>query len=151
MKRPVALAILVAAALALATTAGAQVIYVPHDKVATAWDKGGAFADAPGMVVHVTLRDKAAAVEGHAKTTHIWYIIAGEATFMTGGTVVGQKSTPTGDFAGTDLQGGQAHHLTKGDVIVVPAGTPHWWKEVKAPISYYAVNVELAKPLATTK
>jgi len=37
--------------------------------------------------------------------------------------------------------GGQTHHLTKGDVIVVPATTPHWFKEVHQSVSYYAVKV----------
>jgi quercetin dioxygenase-like cupin family protein len=34
-------------------------------------------------------------------------------------------------------------HLTKGDVITIPAKTPHWWKEVPTKtIAYYAVNIE---------
>ena len=41
------------------------------------------------------------------------------------------------------IQGGQTHHLTKGDVITIPAKTPHWWKEVPTKtIAYYAVNME---------
>jgi quercetin dioxygenase-like cupin family protein len=42
---------------------------------------------------------------------------------------------------GTDIQGGQVHHLTKGDVIVIPAGTPHWFKEIPHSITYYVVKV----------
>jgi len=38
-------------------------------------------------------------------------------------------------------EGGETHHLSKGDVIVVPAGTPHWFKEVPESISYYVVKV----------
>ena len=32
-------------------------------------------------------------------------------------------------------------HLTKGDIIVMPAGTPHWFKEVPSSISYMLVKV----------
>jgi hypothetical protein len=40
-------------------------------------------------------------------------------------------------------EGGQTYHLTKGDVITIPAGTPHWFKEVPTQtIAYYAVNTE---------
>ena len=38
-------------------------------------------------------------------------------------------------------QGGQPQHLSKGDVVVVPAGIPHWFKEVPQSISYYVVKV----------
>src|SRR5438552_9917815 len=42
---------------------------------------------------------------------------------------------------GTDIQGGEVHRLTKGDVIVVPAGQAHWFKEVPSAVSYYVVKV----------
>jgi len=32
--------------------------------------------------------------------------------------------------------------LTKCDVIVIPPGTPHWWKEVPKSITLYAVNTQ---------
>ena len=42
-----------------------------------------------------------------------------------------------------DVQGGQTYRLTKGDVITVPANTPHWFKEVPTKsVAYYAINTE---------
>jgi quercetin dioxygenase-like cupin family protein len=55
---------------------------------------------------------------------------------MTGG-----KDTTPGQHLGTGIEGGETHHLVKGDVVVVPAGTPHWFKEVPGTISYYVVKV----------
>ena len=70
------------------------------------------------------------------------YVIDGTATLVTGGTMVGGKVTKPGQWLGTDVQGGDTRHLVKGDVVVVPAGTPHWFKEVPASgISYYVVKV----------
>ena len=46
-----------------------------------------------------------------------------------------------GQLLGSDIEGGQTNHLSKGDVIVVPAGTPHWFKEVPQFVSYYVVKV----------
>jgi quercetin dioxygenase-like cupin family protein len=46
-----------------------------------------------------------------------------------------------GQQVGTSIEGGETHHLAKGDVIVVPAGMPHWFKEVPSTISYYVVKV----------
>jgi quercetin dioxygenase-like cupin family protein len=41
------------------------------------------------------------------------------------------------------MNGGQTHELKKGDVITIPAKTPHWWKEVQSKtIAYYAINTE---------
>ena len=39
---------------------------------------------------------------------------------------------------------GESRMITKGDVVVVPNGTPHWFKEVKGPINYYVVKVRSA-------
>ncbi len=117
------------------------VTYVPHDKVMAALNKGGPLVTAPDLTVSGSHRDKAGQVELHEKETDVIHVIDGEATFVTGGTMVGGKSTKAGQSVGTDIKGGETHHLTKGDVIVVPAGTPHWFKEVPSSVSYYVVKV----------
>ena len=40
---------------------------------------------------------------------------------------MGARQTGTGQIRATSVQGGEPHHLTKGDVITIPAGTPHWF------------------------
>jgi quercetin dioxygenase-like cupin family protein len=133
---------LFAAALALNTAnAASGVTYVDHDKVATALAKTQTLVTAPDLKVSGSHRDKAGQVEVHDKETDVIHVIDGEATFVTGGKMIGGKVTGPGQHLGTDIQGGETHHLTKGDVIVVPAGTPHWFKEVPSPISYYVVKV----------
>jgi glc operon protein GlcG len=112
-----------------------------HDKVAAALAKGGPLVNAPDLLVSGSHRDKAGQVEVHEKETDVIYVVEGEATFVTGGTMVGGKSTKAGQFLGTDIKGGETHHLAKGDVIVVPAGIPHWFKEVPGTVSYYVVKV----------
>ena len=79
----------------------------------------------------------------HEKTNHVFIIVEGEATFVTGGTLVGARETAPGQRRAPSVQGGEVHHLTKGDVITIPAKTPHWFKEVPTKtIAYYAVNTE---------
>src|SRR5208337_3538049 len=80
-------------------------------------------------------------VELHEKETDVFYIIDGEATFVTGGKMVGSKVTSPGQRIGTDIEGGEVHHLAKGDVMVIPAGVPHWFKEVPHSVSYFVVKV----------
>ena len=55
--------------------------------------------------------------------------------------MIGGKNTKAGEWLGTDIQGGESHHLSKGDVIVIPAGVPHWFKEVPKSVSYFGVKV----------
>ena len=69
------------------------------------------------------------------------YVIDGSATFVTGGKALNVTATNPEQPRGTDIQGGETHRLTKGDVIVVPAGQPHWFKEVPSSVSYYVVKV----------
>ena len=77
----------------------------------------------------------------HPKHAHVWYIVEGEATLVTGGAIVDARPNEAGEPRGPRLDGGVSHHLVKGDVIVIPAGTTHWYKDVTKPVSYYSVNV----------
>jgi glc operon protein GlcG len=117
------------------------VTYIPHDKVSESLAKGGNLVTAPDLIVLGAHRNGAGQVEVHDKETDVMYVVEGAATFVTGGTMVGGKTTGPGQLRGTDIQGGQTHHLAKGDVMVVPAGIPHWFKEVPQQISYYVVKV----------
>ena len=49
--------------------------------------------------------------------------------------------TKPGQHLGNGIKGGQTHMLKKGDVLVIPAGTPHWFKDVPHTVSYYVVKV----------
>ena len=129
----------------LLTAAGVPTVvtYVPHDKVSATMAKGGAIIEDPGGLRVLAQRRGAGEAEVHAKTNHVFIIVEGEATFVTGGTLVGAKQTAPDQIRASSVQGGQTHHLTKGDVITIPAKTPHWWKEVSTQtIAYYAVNME---------
>ena len=138
-----------AAAVLLAASAAstgegvpAAVHYIPHDQVATVMAKGGPIVSDPGLVVLANRRD-AGAVEYHEHTNHIFIMVDGEATFITGGTMVGAKRTSPEQMTGTSIEGGQTFHLSKGDVITIPAKTPHWWKELSTKtVGYYAINIE---------
>lgn len=118
------------------------VSYVHHDKVSAVMAKGGPIIEDKGLRV-LAQRRGAGEVEVHERTNHVFIIVDGEATFVTGGTLVGAKNTAPGQIRADNVQGGQTHHLTKGDVITVPAKTPHWFKEVPTKtVAYYAINTE---------
>ncbi len=116
---------------------GPGVTYADHEKAA----KAGPIAKTQDYAVSGAHRGEAGKVEVHETETDIIYVTDGAATFVTGGTMVGGKMTKAGQWLGTDIQGGAVQHLTKGDVVVIPAGTPHWFKEVPQGIDYFLVKV----------
>jgi mannose-6-phosphate isomerase-like protein (cupin superfamily) len=81
-------------------------------------------------------------VEVHTLDTDVFYVTSGSATLVTGGTPVDLKQTTPTELRGVSLTGGTPHHLTKGDVMVIPNGIPHWFQEIQtAPFLYFEVKV----------
>ena len=118
------------------------VTYVPNSKVTEVMTKGGEIVNDKGLIILANRRG-AGEVEVHEKTNHVFIIVEGEATFVTGGTLVDVRDTAPGQRRAPSVTGGEVHHLTKGDVITIPAKTPHWFKEVPTKtIAYYAINTE---------
>jgi uncharacterized protein GlcG (DUF336 family) len=135
------LALAGANALANPEAGHAPVVYFEKEQVAAAFAKGAVLFDkSDKYMVHASHRDKAGMVEVHEQDADIIYVLDGSATFVTGGEVVGGKTIAPGEIRGTDVKGGETRQLNKGDVIIVPAGTPHWFKEVPGPLNYYVVK-----------
>ena len=135
-------ALLAASAASTGEGVPAAVHYIPHDQVASVMAKGGPIVSDPGLIVLANRRE-AGTVEYHEHTNHIFIMVDGEATFVTGGTMIGAKRTKPDQMTATSIEGGETFHLSKGDVITIPAKTPHWWKELSTKtVGYYAVNIE---------
>src|SRR5580765_4364447 len=117
------LILLVMAALMTGAEGGSGATYVDHDKVMATLAKGGPLAKGANYTVGTNFRTMGGAPEIHEKTMHIWYVLDGSATYVTGGTLIGGKVTKPGLTQGTNIEGGKTVQLTKGDVIVIPPGT----------------------------
>ena len=128
-------------ALAGVQSGGGGVVHIDPAKTAEALAKGGVLVTRSDLLVQGGHREAAGQVEVHDKETDVLHILEGEATFAYGGTMVGGKLTRPGQWLGTDITGGETRHLAKNDVIVVPAGVPHWFKEVPKSVSYFVVKV----------
>src|ERR1700687_3602062 len=149
MKFLLTLATLITMAVLLTTAANslgsgvpAAAHYIDHEKVAAVMAKGGSILSDPGLVILANRRE-AGPVEYHDHTNHVFIMVEGEATFITGGTMVDAKRTAPDQMRAASIEGGVTHHLVKGDVITIPAKTPHWFKDVPSKtVAYYAVNIE---------
>jgi len=98
--------------------------------------------------VKVTSRTKVPAAEVHKDFTDVLYIVRGSATLVTGGKLVDDitpRTWPDGrPFTETKLarsmEGGESRHVSAGDVIVVPNGVTHWFKEIDGTFWFFNVK-----------
>jgi uncharacterized protein GlcG (DUF336 family)/mannose-6-phosphate isomerase-like protein (cupin superfamily) len=123
---------------------GPAVSYWNSREVAAAFAKGSvlfAGEDGRNYMVHASHRDSGGMAEVHTLDADVIHVLDGSATFVTGGTVENAKPTAPGEIRGTAIRNGEERRISKGDVLIVPAGTPHWFKEVPGPLNYYVVKV----------
>jgi mannose-6-phosphate isomerase-like protein (cupin superfamily) len=120
----------------------AEIQYVGHEKIQDLLAKGGPIIKDIGLLVAIVHRG-AGEAEYHERTGHIFFMLDGEATLVVGGTLVAPKQVAPDQLRAPSIDGGTEYRLSKGDVIAIPAKTPHWIKEVSTNnATYYAVNVE---------
>jgi glc operon protein GlcG len=122
--------------------ASSNVTFIPAAQVSAAFAKGAVLVNNGTYQVHASRREDPGQVEVHVKDTDIIYMLEGTTSFVTGGTMVGGKTTAPDEIRGSSATGGETRTLTKGDVIIVPKGTPHWFKQVSGPVLYYVVKVQ---------
>jgi glc operon protein GlcG len=118
-----------------------NVSYFPAPQVKKAFEKGMPLREIANYKIHASHRDGPGIAEVHTHDTDIIYMLEGSATLVTGGTVSQGKNIEAEEIRGTEINGGETRRIAKGDVIVIPHGTPHWFKEVTGPVNYYVVKV----------
>jgi mannose-6-phosphate isomerase-like protein (cupin superfamily) len=85
--------------------------------------------------VSVIKREKAAGALAHAGNTELLYIVEGEGTMVTGG-----KLVPAADGKPASIDNGVSQRFVKGDVFIVPPGSPHWFAAIDKPVTYLEVR-----------
>lgn len=129
-----------AAAVGLIDDAPCPVTFLGNERVAAAFAKGEPLIEVPEFKVHASRRTMGGLVEIHEHETDVVYVLDGTATLVTGGKLIGGKTISPGEIRGTDVEGGETRQLAKGDVVIIPPNTPHWFKEVSNPFLYYVVK-----------
>jgi glc operon protein GlcG len=117
-----------------------DVAYLKDLQVTQAFARGMPLLETSDYKIHASRREEAGQAEVHSRDTDIIYVLEGSVTFVTGGTIVEPRSTGPDEIRGARLEGGTARALNKGDVIVVPAGVPHWFSQVDEAFLYYVVK-----------
>ena len=117
-----------------------DVVYKETQQVLDAFGKPNPFVPGEAYRVHADRRTANGRIEVHEKETDIFFILDGSATLIAGGTAVEPTSTRPGQFTAKDISNGTTYNLKKGDLVVIPAGTPHWFKQVNGFINYLTVK-----------
>lgn len=81
--------------------------------------------------ITIAARTKSGGPEMHEQWTDVILVTGGQATVVIGGTIVGEvaaEGDAPGEKRGSDITGGTTQVVKKGDILNIPAGTPHWIK-----------------------
>ena len=121
----------------------APVMFFDASQVSTSFSKGAVLLDGTNRnyMVHTSRREKPGLAEVHTLDTDIIYVLEGNATFITGGAAIESKEIAPNEIRGARIEGGDVRQLSKGDVIIVPNNTPHWFKDVSGTFLYYTIKV----------
>jgi quercetin dioxygenase-like cupin family protein len=118
-----------------------NVMLIDHTKVEDAFAKGQPLLTNEHYKILAARRTAPGIVEVHEHDTDVFYVLEGSATLMTGGSLVESKTENPGEIRAKETTGGVANPLTKGDVIVIPKGIPHWFTAVSGTFLYFVVKV----------
>ncbi len=86
---------------------------------------GSTLGDYKSHALKLSVRTASGGAEVHAHFDDVMVVLDGSATLVTGGKVVDGKTAANGETKGKSIEGGEKHTVRKGDIIHVPAGTPH--------------------------
>lgn len=83
----------------------------------------------------------------HEREAEAFYIIEGTATMITGGKLVNETRTNPTNLSGTGVEGGMSRTVSKGDFILVPEGTPHFFSVIGGNGVLVDMSIHLPRPV----
>ena len=117
-------------------------------------NKGQELIGGEGMELRVAVQHEnnlaAASAEIHDESDDVYYVLEGTATLTLGGKLESPKEVEPGEWRGPRIEGGQNFDVKKGDLVVVPRGTPHMRSTVGKTFSMILIKV-FADPLPAPK
>ena len=87
----------------------------------------------------------------HSEVTEVYTILDGSGTLVTGGRLIDpqprentarRRMVSGPGWTGAGMEGGVTRQVAEGDVIIIPAGTPHYFSDVPESITYTIVRID---------
>jgi mannose-6-phosphate isomerase-like protein (cupin superfamily) len=83
----------------------------------------------------------------HEREAEIFYIVEGTGTLVTGGKLVNETRKDSTNLAGTAIEGGVSQTVSKGDFVIVPENTPHWFSAINGNGVLVNMTMHLPRPV----
>lgn len=132
----------------------AQSVAEVERKLHPATNKGEELIGGEGMELRVVVQHEnnlaAAAAEIHDASDDVYYVLEGTATLTLGGRLEAPKEIEPGEWRGPRIEGGRNFDVKKGDLVIVPRGTPHMRSTVGKDFAMLLIKV-FDKPLPAPK
>jgi len=105
-------------------------------------------------MVHRGKLDKPApnSVAEHDQVSEVYHVISGSATLVLGPDIVDRQRRPATQRTvrefngpgnnGSDVRNGVAYNIKAGDVVIIPAGTGHWFTRIDDHVTYLMVRID---------
>jgi len=77
----------------------------------------------------------------HERDAEMFYVIEGTGTPVTGGTLRDEKRTNAENLTGSAIDGGASRRLVKGDWVMVPAKTAHWFTQIDGTLVLMSIHL----------
>jgi len=100
--------------------------------------------------VSLEYRAAVATAAVHETEAELFYVIDGSAMLVTGGKLKNESRTNDTNLSGSGIEGGVSRHVAKGDFIMVPEGTPHWFSSIDGTIVLMSLHLPHAPKVAAT-
>jgi mannose-6-phosphate isomerase-like protein (cupin superfamily) len=114
-------------------------------KAKASGSSGTKLGDYQSHSISLSLRSASGGAEVHAHYDDIFMVTEGKATLVTGGTVIDGKADSDGETRGTGILNGNSQMIATGDIVHIPAGTPHQLTIANGDV-YSAIVVKVREP-----
>jgi len=84
----------------------------------------------------------------HEREAELMYVIDGSATLTTGGKLTNESRPNPANLTGTGIEGGTTQKVAKGDFLIVPENTPHWFSSIDGVLVLMTLHVPRPVPAA---
>jgi mannose-6-phosphate isomerase-like protein (cupin superfamily) len=114
-------------------------------KAKTSGSSGTKLGDYQSHNISISVRSSSGGAEVHAHYDDVFVVTEGRATLITGGTVIDGKTDSDGETKGTGILNGKSQMIATGDIVHIPAGTPHQLTIANGDV-YSAIVVKVREP-----
>jgi mannose-6-phosphate isomerase-like protein (cupin superfamily) len=95
----------------------------------------------PPYNVSLEYRASVGNAAGHETEAELFYVVDGSATLVTGGKLTGESRTNAENLTGNGIEGGMSRHVAKGDFVMVPERTPHWFSAIDGTVVLMSLHL----------